>query len=189
MDESKTDRRIKYTKHSLKNSLIELLKEQPISKVSVSLLCKTADVNRTTFYSHYTDQFDMLNQVEQEVLKNMENYITEPNKNQQSVLDMRRIERLIEYAGKNTDLFQVLLGENGNRNFQQNVIELVSNPTISDKNKARNTDVRLFEYLRRFSVTGCISIIQKWLEDGQIESPQYISNIILHILQHGVESF
>ncbi len=189
MDESKIDRRIKYTKHSLKKALIILLKEQPISKISVSLLCKTADVNRTTFYAHYTDQFDMLNQVEQEVLMNMANYISESENSNHSVLDMRKIVKLIEYAGKNSDMFQVLLGENGNRTFQQNVIELVSSPTISYKNKTRNTDERLFEYLRRFSVNGCISIIQKWLEDGQIENPQYITKIILRILQQGVESF
>lgn len=59
-----TDRRVKYTKMILRQSLIEVLKEKPISRLTIKELCERADINRATFYSHYSDQFDLLKQIE-----------------------------------------------------------------------------------------------------------------------------
>lgn len=46
----------------LKESLMKLLKEKSISTITVKEICVLADINRSTFYSHYLDQFDLLNQ-------------------------------------------------------------------------------------------------------------------------------
>ena len=51
MKQEKIDRRIKYTKHALQEAMIELLETHPIAKISVSMLCEKADVNRSTFYA------------------------------------------------------------------------------------------------------------------------------------------
>jgi AcrR family transcriptional regulator len=61
-----TDRRVKYTKMVLKDSLIKLMQEKPISRITIKAICEDADVNRATYYSHYKDQFDQLNQIEAE---------------------------------------------------------------------------------------------------------------------------
>ena len=47
MVEKKTDRRILKTKRALRESLLYLLKEQPIQKISVSRLCEKSDINRS----------------------------------------------------------------------------------------------------------------------------------------------
>ena len=52
MVEKKTDRRILKTKRALRESLLYLLKEQPIQKISVSRLCEKSDINRSTFYTY-----------------------------------------------------------------------------------------------------------------------------------------
>ena len=54
------DRRTKYTKNIIKETFIDLLSEKDISKVSVSEICKIADINRATFYRYYLDVFDLL---------------------------------------------------------------------------------------------------------------------------------
>ena len=49
----KENRKIKYTKKVLSESLIELLKTKHISEITITELCENADINRTTFYRHY----------------------------------------------------------------------------------------------------------------------------------------
>ena len=49
------DRRTKYTKKIIKDTLIKLLSEKEIKKVTVSEICAIADVNRATFYRYYLD--------------------------------------------------------------------------------------------------------------------------------------
>lgn len=55
----KQDLRVVKTKRALKNSLLELLKVKTFEKITVSDICKTAMINRVTFYSHYQDKYDL----------------------------------------------------------------------------------------------------------------------------------
>ena len=57
-----------YTQKALRDSLIELMQKKPISKITIKELCENADINRTTFYAHYTDQYDLLKHIEDETL-------------------------------------------------------------------------------------------------------------------------
>ena len=75
MNTRKTDRRVKYTLDALKNALITLMQEEHISKISVKSLCELADVNRSTFYAHFHDQYDLLHHMEQEVLQNITKHL------------------------------------------------------------------------------------------------------------------
>jgi AcrR family transcriptional regulator len=69
---SKMDRRKKYTRMVLKDSLMELLREKHISGITVKEICELADINRSTFYSHYSDHYDLLNKIEEEIIEDMQ---------------------------------------------------------------------------------------------------------------------
>ena len=70
--EEKLDRRVRRTRERLNRALTELLMEKPMREITVRELTDRADVNRGTFYAHYTDLFDMLEQMENEVLAEFE---------------------------------------------------------------------------------------------------------------------
>jgi AcrR family transcriptional regulator len=71
MERRRDDRRVIYTKMMLKESLINLLEKKDISKISVKEICKNADINRTTFYNHYNDQYDLMRKLENELIENI----------------------------------------------------------------------------------------------------------------------
>lgn len=62
---SKSSRR---TKHLFKDALIRLLETESFACISVKDIVETADYNRTTFYNHYYDKFDLLDDLTQELL-------------------------------------------------------------------------------------------------------------------------
>lgn len=49
------------TEECLKNTLIALLKDKELVDISVTELCDTAEINRSTFYEHYEDVFSLGN--------------------------------------------------------------------------------------------------------------------------------
>ncbi|MEN2466049.1 TetR-like C-terminal domain-containing protein [Ornithinibacillus sp. JPR2-1] len=51
----KHDLRVIKTQESLRHALLELLKKKPLEDISVAELCRLAQINRGTFYSHYKD--------------------------------------------------------------------------------------------------------------------------------------
>jgi AcrR family transcriptional regulator len=58
--EQKENRKIRYTKKVIRDSLMELMKSKPILSVSIKDICGLADISRSTFYSHYKDQYELL---------------------------------------------------------------------------------------------------------------------------------
>ena len=68
MKEATVDRRVRKTKKILRECLTQLLKEKKIQDITVRELTEMADLNRGTFYLHYKDVFDLLEQTEEELL-------------------------------------------------------------------------------------------------------------------------
>lgn len=74
MQEETQDRRIKRTKMLLQNALVDLMLEKAVGKISVKELTQKADVNRSTFYLHYLDIYDMLEQMENEFVETIQGF-------------------------------------------------------------------------------------------------------------------
>ena len=59
----KVDRRTLYTISVIKEAFLELINKKPYIKISVTELCKAAEITRSTFYLHYTNLSEVLNEV------------------------------------------------------------------------------------------------------------------------------
>ena len=62
------DRRTRYTRQVIQEAFFELLREKDFERISVADLCRRADINRGTFYLHYVDKYDLLDQIIDEML-------------------------------------------------------------------------------------------------------------------------
>ena len=61
--EKREDIRITKRKRDLCNALVELMKSTPFKKITVGDICSTAMINKMTFYKHYADKYELLNDV------------------------------------------------------------------------------------------------------------------------------
>ncbi len=50
-------------KLTVQNALIDLLLEQDFNKITVQNICKRGNIARSSFYNHYLDKFDLVDQV------------------------------------------------------------------------------------------------------------------------------
>ena len=79
--DKKTDLRIIKTKKVLFDALISLLEEMPFEEIKISDICDRALINRSTFYSHYQDKYELLSNY----IYELKNALTEDlNKNDSS---------------------------------------------------------------------------------------------------------
>ena len=63
-----TDTRIRVTKKMIKDSFLDLLGAYPLDKISVTQICKKAEINRVTFYKYYQDVYDLYEKTVDELL-------------------------------------------------------------------------------------------------------------------------
>jgi AcrR family transcriptional regulator len=187
MSNGREDRRITYTKMALRNALVELMQDQHISGITVKSICELADVNRSTFYLHYRDAYDLLQQMEQEVLETLGVRINaQQDLEGKGPLSLAALTEILEYARENSKLAGVLLGENCDFALKQHIMDLVQvltawmGPVPSERTK---------EYMVTYGVNGCIAIAEKWLKDGMVEQPEEIAQLILQLLRTGTVGF
>lgn len=69
MADRKTDRRTIYTKNIIKDSLLDLLKHTPYEKITVTAICKQSEITRATFYLHYSNIDEVLDEALDEALR------------------------------------------------------------------------------------------------------------------------
>ena len=176
----RTDRRVQYTKRALREALVHLMRENHISKISVKALCDAADVNRSTFYAHYQNQYDLLRQIEAEALEDLTAYLLEEAPRTYNVT------KILEYAQANADLFIALLDESDGA-FQRQIMELahVVDLRLTDEPEACLDD-RL-EYMYLFAVTGALGVLTQWLKKGTPQSPAVMSEMLMRMIQSGIE--
>ena len=62
------DLRIVKTKRAIRDAFMEIRVKQPLNKVRVRDICEKALINKSTFYHHYTDVYDLSDKLENEVL-------------------------------------------------------------------------------------------------------------------------
>ncbi len=72
------DLRIKKTRRGIIDAFLELRAKKPLEKITVKELCDKAEINKSTFYCHYTDVYDLQNQLETEVITSIINDLSTP---------------------------------------------------------------------------------------------------------------
>lgn len=177
----KEDRRVKYTKMVLKESFIALLEEKDISQITIKEICENADINRATFYAHYTDQYDLMRKIQDELFDNVDMYLSAYTKNEMPVVPVDIVERIFEYIQENARLCRLLLSERGDINFQKRVMTLAYEKNIIELTKSGKISKEDAEYIYAFTLTGCIGAIQKWLNDDMKKSPRFMAEMLIKL--------
>lgn len=156
----------------LKNSLITLLKEKPISSITVKEICENADINRSTFYAHYSNPFDLLEQIEEEIITDLNSYLSQYNfEKEEEALQMT--EKLLEYVASKHDIFRTLLNENRDHSFERRIMDVAR--TFLDNHE----DIPdISAYAGTFVISGSIYVIKHWLANDMDQSPKQIAQLI-----------
>ena len=98
------NQRIRLSKKLLKNALLELLREKRIDKISISELCSAAQINRTTFYKYYGNQYDLLAEMEQDFFRQLQENFLDKDPD-----DVENLTELIRFLDADQDRWKVLI--------------------------------------------------------------------------------
>ena len=176
--EKKEDRRVAITKRMLKEALTEMLGEVDIYHVSIRELCQRADVNRTTFYKYYGSQFDLLADMENDLLVFLSKTITE------NAADPNRIiETACSYLEEHLEFGRLILNNNVDPLFPQKIFSLaVLRETVMEKTPGQQDDA-VREYLFNYLTYGAYRVISMWLNKEQRETPDQIARLLMNLTQ------
>ena len=123
----KTDARKRYTQTVLKQSLLKPLKEKPVNKITVKEVCELAQLNRATFYAHYSDCFALLESIENELIGAFEQSLRYVNSFDVTAL----IEAIYDMIDRNREACRVLILGNTGSTVLKRMIALAKKDSIA----------------------------------------------------------
>lgn len=180
------DKRIIRTKQRLKYALLDLLNKKNIHDITVLELCKTAKINRTTFYKYYTDTNDVSLAIEKEIMDEAKKQITNINRNY--LLSFTN--HIVNDISKNKELYIPLLGPNGDHSFLRKILKLVYKESIDEWTKLlRKANKEDIEKIYNFIVDGTIGVVTNWINNKCKDDTNNISIFINKICMSGLSSF
>lgn len=181
MKNEKDDRRVKYTKMVLKESFVKLLSQKDISQITIKEICEDADINRATFYSHYTDQYDLMRKIENELFENVSVYLEGYTRNDANLDRVEMVEKIFEYLKQNAQLCKLFLSERGDLHFQKRVMTLIYDKNIDELMNGGGVSKETAEYIYSFTITGSLGAIQKWFDDGMKKSARFMAEMLVKL--------
>lgn len=187
MEEQNTDRRVRKTRAQLRQALTALLREKSAREITVRELAERADVNRGTFYRHYRDIPDMLEQLQGEVAAEFEAVF-----NAYTTSDLRRglgpiLQDVFCLVEKHADLCGAFLGSGDNDLFFQALSGLINRKVRREWSDFGSPGAAVIrDYCLDFTVAGAVGLVRSWLEKGDRESPEEMAALAERLICFGV---
>ena len=184
------DEMVDKTQRKIQQSFLQLLREKHFRKVSVQDITTTASVNRGTFYLHYQDKYDLLNQIEENLLRGLELHVKrlkpdfllmEAEKGHISPLAVA----LFQYIQRNAEQFQVLLGENNDSGFHKQLKHFFFKHFGEQIRENKGVFGYLEipdDYLSAFSISAFLGLVEQWLDNDLTESSAEMANMYVQII-------
>lgn len=153
----KGNRRTLYSKKVIIDAFLLLLQEKNINKITVTEICKEADINRGTFYSHYSDPFDLMRSIEEDMIEKMMSTINHSGD--------KSLYGILNLILNNKEFFKIILNEKSSSRVLNTILNSTYESTIAEKRQLPNANETLLEYYFIYSAGGTIEAIRKWIND------------------------
>ena len=183
------DRRIRKTKKLLKESLIELMNEKKVKDITIKDITERADLNRGTFYLHYLDIYDLLSQIEDEIITNLTALLKTFNETQ-TLSSYELLEQLFNYLYENKEIFRVLLYTNSDTQFLNKLQTLIKTMGLYTlQNVYKDSQPIVYTYFLSFISSGVIGMVEHWFENGMTLTPSEMASMPDQMITKSAENF
>jgi AcrR family transcriptional regulator len=161
------DRRVKRSKRLLKQGLVELMQEKKFADITVRDITERMDLNRGTFYLHFTDVNDLLQKLENDIFGDVQSLINAHRGDLDSGTLQPLFEPILSYIVENRGICGLLLANNANSNFIERMHRLIcANGAVLIAKRFHAVSAEKEEYLFSFVTYGLIGLIEKWFHTG-----------------------
>ncbi|MBR2597611.1 MAG: TetR/AcrR family transcriptional regulator [Clostridiales bacterium] len=177
------DIRVIRTQTALLEALEDLIKTKKLSNITITELCTAAKINRNTFYYHYNNIFEFLDEHKNLIIDDL-NEIAEISKthNKQNLVEVFTVLK------KHPHFLNILISPNCDLDFFNEIFEVASSKASIIFSKDPNTLTNRERLLCAYCNAGCNAVIMTWIMNDMKESPEEIADFIWTSSKSGIFS-
>lgn len=177
----KDDLRVIKTRKLIYQTLLELMKEKTFEEIKVSDICSKAMINRSTFYAHYEDKYELLVDFLSNLKEEFAHELNESCKENLSIREyyIRLISLFLDHIDSKRDVYNSIM-VNNRSSIMMDILLSVVNDDILKRFKENDINLKVpTEVISKFYLGGVINIGMEWLSN----SNKYTKEEILDYLE------
>jgi len=163
------------TKKAFMDAFSELYSLKPIEKISVQEITNMAGYNRSSFYQHFRDVYDLLDYLEKDVLDSM----------RQRQMDKGSIQKMLSAFDEKGFYLNALFGDYGGNRFLE---KLKDNIPFESHQLNISKENPLSPYLMEYHLSTVLSLLRLWHRRQRDISPEEILNLIFRLYTGGISA-
>lgn len=183
------NRQVTRSKKLIVDAIIKLLSNKTINQITVKEICEICNINRGTFYNHYLDIYDLINQIENDLIDELEVNLHKYSLEQLNNNSLPLFQDIIEFINQKYDVVNILFKQSEDSLFVDKLINLFKTRAINTWGSFYNCHYnKNYNYFIEYAIYGCLGIIKRWLKDGRKNTPEEIALLLENIVMNGANS-
>jgi AcrR family transcriptional regulator len=188
------DPRVEITEESIRTAFFQLVEEVGFRKINIRSLTTRAGVNRTTFYLHYVDKYELLNQIEDDMLAGIERILTDALSDDIKISMIGKTifsaaVRIFRYVEGQEYEFRILFSSNGDPGFFHEKYKTLIERVFDEKAFPLPGFLLPRPYLIAV-ITGIhTNFVREWIMNGAKETPEQLATMISRLAKGALKEF
>lgn len=186
---NENDSRVRRTKRLIRKGLAELSLEKGIDKITVKELTERIDINRGTFYLHYSDIEDLIECIQNELYDGFCRILDAVTAQRIKQEPSEILFEICNFLKQNSDVFSALLFSEQSSALREKVKKLFSKKCNKLLRSAYpDLDAEKYDLICEYCIYGGIGIIRSWLKYHPEKTPRQISELWLSLTNSGIKN-
>lgn len=177
----KQNQKFKSTHQAIVDAVLELLSQKDIKQITVAEICRAAHINRSSFYLHFDNVYDVVEKTAEEIASEISREMPPPS----AKPDMRGITVLFEHVRRHSEFYSVCLKQGLPLDIQRRFFGHELPPAAGAE---RDVPVEI-QYHHAIFTAGLDALLLRWLERGCAETTQQLYDILAREFGFGRDGF
>lgn len=178
------------TKKLIQTSFLAILEKKAFEAITIANITEQAKINRGTFYLHFQDKYDLLDQIEHQLFEDIGNHI---DVLQQSYSSVKSFEKEQEYLAAalfssielQAPLLKIFLSEKGRAGFHLRFRNAFTEKVRLNLEKKETYSQNLkvpMDYFLSFITSAFLGLIEQWVQNGLDKTPEEMTELYRNII-------
>lgn len=186
---NENDSRVRRTKRLIRKGLAELSLEKSIDKITVKELTERIDINRGTFYLHYSDIEDLIECIQNELYDGFGRILGAVTAQRIKQEPSEILFEICNFLKQNSDVCSALLFSEQSSALREKVKKLFSEKCSALLRSAYpDLNAEKYDLICEYCIYGGIGIVRSWLKYHPEKTPRQISELWLSLTNSGIKN-
>ena len=172
------DRRVLKTKRAIRNAFAKLMVEKDINDITIMELAETADINRKTFYNYYSGVYQVVEDIEHDILSSYAELLGGVEFREYMDAPVSLFNRFSQLINMDPEFFGYLLTMNGNISLIKRIMRLLKEKTCEVMVAQLEVEAYKADIVIDFVLSGMLSVYQHWFSSDRSVPAEEVSQII-----------